>query len=385
MAEKGILLSKNEQFKLSIIEDYRAGRVTREEAATLLEVDPRTISRMARRVGDHGAAGMKHGNTGRPPTNKLDEGLKAQVGDLIRNNYFDFNVCHRRDMLADRDKIQISYTSLRRISHQLGIVKHKHRRRPKQRVYRERMANEGLLWQMDGSHHDWNGKDRWCLIGIIDDASSEIVAAQFYLSEDTVNCMELMEGGVALKGIPEAVYVDKAGWFGGPKRTEFSQFGRACDELGIRVLYANSPEAKGRIERAWRTFQDRLIPEMRLYGVTDIHAANYYLQHAFLPGYWNSKLRVLPRNARNRYRELKPWHDLPQVFCRKEYRWVRHDKTIEYKAELYHIETLFDFSLRKRQVELREYRDGTWAAYLGKTPLELRRIEKPKRLWTVAS
>jgi transposase len=385
MAERGILLSKNEQFRLAIIEDFRAGRVSRDQAATLLGVDPRTISRMAKRVREKGAAGMKHGNTGRRPKNKLDEGVRDQVCDLIRKDYFDFNLCHRRDMLADRDKVQLSYTSLRRISHQIGIVKHKQRRRPKQRVYRERMANEGLLWQMDGSHHDWNGTDRWCLIGIIDDASSEIVAAQFYLSEDTVNCMELMEGGVALKGIPEAVYVDKAGWFGGPKRTEFSQFGRACEELGIRVLYANSPEAKGRIERAWRTFQDRLIPEMRLYGIKDIQEANCYLQQVFLSGYWNTKLRVHPRNARNRYRELKAWHDLPQIFCRKEQRWIRHDKTIEYKGDLYHIETHFDFSLRKQQVQIREYRDGTWAAYLGRTPLVLRAIERPKRLWTTAS
>jgi transposase len=379
VAERGILLSKNEQWKLAIIEDFRGGRVTRQEAAALLGVKERTITRLAKRVREKGAAGVKHGNTGRSPKNKIIEAVKEQVADLIRNDYFDFNICHRRDMLAERNEIVVSYSVLRRISHDLGLVKRKHRRRPKQRVRRERMANEGLLWQMDGSHHLWNGRDKWCLIGIIDDATSEIIAAQFFLSEDTMNCMELMEGAVGLKGAPEALYVDKAGWFGGTKREGFSQFDRACDEIGIRVIYANSPEAKGRIERAWQTFQDRLIPEMRLFGITTLADANRYLLQVFLPQYWNAKLRVFPRQAVTRYHELKPWQDLPEIFCIKEKRWVRNDRTIEYKGEIYKIESPVDLPLRGRQIEIRAYRDRPWAAFLGRTPLTLKHFSRPRR------
>lgn len=377
----GVMLSKNEQFRLRIIEDFLAKKISRERAAEILDVDERTVSRLAARIREKGAPGIKHGNSGRAPRNKASEEKTDHIGELFKDFYFDFNITHCRDMLIERENIAISYTSLRRIAHKVGAVKRKHRRRSKKRTYRERMVCEGLMWQMDGSHHKWNGKDEWCLIGIIDDATSTLAGAQFYGGEDTVNCMELMEGAIGLHGIPECVYVDKAGWFGGTKRQGFSQFERACEELDIRVLYANSPEAKGRIERAWSTFQDRLIPELRLHGITSMIDANRYLMQVFLPLYWNQKLRVEAANQKNRYRPLKAWHDLPQIFCIKNKRWVKRDHTIEFRGRKYRIETIQGENLSNRQIEIREYRDGSWGAFCGRTPLTLKLIEPQRRRW----
>ena len=126
------------------------------------------------------------------------------------------------------------------------------------------MPAEGYLLQMDGSPHRYNGRDIWSLILAIDDATSEIPHGEFFLSETTTACMQVLRRIVEKKGLPRALYVDKAGWAGGGKRVEFCQFHRACEELGIQVLFANSPEAKGRVERSFNTIQDRIIPELRL-------------------------------------------------------------------------------------------------------------------------
>ena len=151
---------------------------------------------------------------------------------------------------------------------------------------------------MDGSHHDWNGKNKTVLIAAIDDATSDIPWAEFFTSEDTLNCMTVVQRIIESVGIPEALYVDKAGWFGAiSKRPDFSNFVRACEEIGTKVIFANSPQAKGRIERTWNTFQDRLVPEMRLYNIKHIPEANRYMQEIFLPHYWKAKNTVLPRQG----------------------------------------------------------------------------------------
>lgn len=151
------------------------------------------------------------------------------------------------------------------------------------------MPQEGLLRQMDGCHHKSNGKDEWCLIAAIDDATSDIPFAEFFENgETTLNCMKVLEEIIKRKGVPKAIYTDKAGWAGGGKRTDFSQFKRACEKLGIQIIFADSPEAKGRIERTFRTFQDRLIPELRLHGFTEVRSANRYLIDEFVEKYWKN-------------------------------------------------------------------------------------------------
>lgn len=374
-----IVMGKNEQFKFSIIEDYRNGEISRKEAALLLDKSERTVDRLVAKVNSKGLEGLVHGNRGRTPINKSSEELLLHVGSLVRNKYFDFNMTHCREMLSEHEAVKIGYQSLRRLCHSINCVKRKKKIRRKNKYHRDRMACEGLLLQMDGSHHEWNGKEKWCLIGMIDDATSQIPYAEFFPTEDTLNCLKVLEAVIAAKGIPRAVYVDKAGWFGGTKRQEFSQFLRAADELGINVIFANSPEAKGRIERAWQTFQDRLIPELRFYERTTMQEANLYLWQRFLPEYWQKKLTVEPRQTKSKYQEIPLHMDVAQHCCLKDHRLVRNDLTILWGSDIYKIKNEMKVPIRGRKVEIRTYWGGTWQAFLGRIPLTLERISQPQR------
>lgn len=373
-------MSKNDQFSFAILQDFRNGVVSRSQAAFLLGCSERAVTRRVAKIRVNGMAGIKHGNTKRSPPNKLDLDLKEKVLALVRSRYYDFNVLHLKETLLERELIDISYTSLRRWCREAGLTKLKRKNRSsKVRTYRERMASEGLLLQMDGSHHAWNNRDKWCLIAMIDDATSEIAYGEFFKSEDTVNCMKVLEAVIALKGVPQAIYVDKAGWFGGTKRVNFSQFERACHELGIRVIFANSPEAKGRIERAWKTFQDRLIPELRINATKGMEAANSYLRERFLPVYWNKRNRVEPRNSRNCYQDIPTWADLGQIFCIKEYRQVGKAMTFSYENRIYQITSRSVIGLKGAKIEIRRYRDGTWVVFRQRNPLTIKEVIRPNR------
>lgn len=165
------------------------------------------------------------------------------------------------------------------------------------------MSSPGLLLQMDGSSHRWFGDKKSCLIAIIDDATSKLYA-EFFPSETTQGCLKVLRDFIKKNGLFTALYVDKAGIFGGPKRCHFSQVKRACEELGIEIIFANSPQGKGRIERAFDTLQDRLAPEFRMRNITNMQGANEFLQKYFIPQTWQKKFIVQPEIAKNEFTSL---------------------------------------------------------------------------------
>lgn len=287
--------------------------------------------------------------------NVTDKNLKQRVLKLVREKYFDFNMTHCLEVLKERHKLKIPYGPFRRWCHENQMVKRKRRKRAKARHLRSRMPAEGYLLQMDGSPHHYNGVDVWHLIVAIDDATSEIPYAEFCPYEDTLSCMKVMKTIIGKKGIPRAVYVDRAGWSGGQKRVEFSQFKRACEELGIMVLFAESPQAKGRVERAHDTLQDRLIPELRVRKLNTMDKANQYLQRSFLPQYWNQENIVPARERQSEYRTLKPEIDLEQIFCIKKTRILAADHTFSFNGNFYAISQKLEHSLKGKHVELRFY------------------------------
>jgi transposase len=382
MAGRGIWMDAKEQVELRLIEDYRIGKLSRRELAQLLGVSERAVTRRTAKVRQLGFQGIKHGNTGRTPKNKSADALRGEMLALVTSRYFDFNLTHCYERLTQQHGLRVSYSTFHRWCKSANVGKRRRRRASSHRIRRERMASEGLMLQMDGSHHRWNGADEWCLIAMIDDATSEIPAAQFFDSETTWGCMSVLRRVIEIRGVPEIIYTDEAGWAGGSsKRPQFSQFVRACEELGIRVITTTSPEAKGRIERAWRTTQDRLVPELREHGIRSMTNANRYLDQVWLPRYWNQRNTVEARSTETRWRKLSPHINLDQVLCIKRWRTVRHDHTVALDGRLWRILDRDYGTLRKRDVAAHITASGEVTWYLGHIRLQTEEVVQPTRRW----
>jgi len=372
--DEGIFMSKQGQLVYRVVSDFLNAKVSRKEAAEILEVRERTISRIARRIEKKGMLAAVHGNRGRAAWNRKHDELKGTVMRLVKERYFDFNMTHCLEKLKAEHGFTLSYETLRQWCHEQKMVKRQKRRLPKARYRRDRMQSEGLLLQMDGSPHRYNGKDQWCLIAAIDDATSDIPYGEFFHSEDTINCMTVLQKIIEKVGVPYALYVDQAGCLGGGKRAHFNQFKRAADELGIRIIFATSPEAKGRIERAWDTIQDRLIPEMRLRKIHRMPAANDYLQNQFLPNYWKKRNTIAPRSLESRYTPLHASINLKETLCLKEYRTVKRDHTLSWNGTEYGLRSPLKYSIYRQKIEIRTYQDLTWKAFFADRPIDLNEV-----------
>jgi hypothetical protein len=322
---------------------------------------------------------VKHGNFERAPVNKISADIKKRAMSLMSEKYFDFNMSHCLEKLAECEGVHIRRETFRKWCHEIGMVKRAKRRRAKARYRRERMSQTGLMIQMDGSPHRWFGDKPSCLITSIDDADNDIPYAEFFLSEDTLSCMKVLQRLIEKKGIFHLLYVDKAGIFGGSKRANFSQVKRALRELGIQVIFANSAEAKGRVERSHQTMQDRLIPEMRIRNIRSFQAANCFLREQFLPNDYRKKFTVIPSNLQSAYRPVLLGIDLKEIFCIKEHRTVKRDHTLSWNSQVYSLISPVKYSIYKQQVELRTYQDLTWKAFFAGQEILLTPVTQPLR------
>lgn len=376
---EGFIVRVKDQLKLEVVYKILSGQMQRFDGQVILAVSERTLRRYLRDYSNEGVSFLRHGNFRRSPVNLTSVELKLKVQKLIQETYFDFNMVHLQEKLLEELGLTIKYATLRRWCHEIHHVKQAKRRRAKPRYYRQRMSQEGLMLQMDGSHHYWFGDRFLCLMAAIDDATGEVFA-KFYEGETTLACMDLLKLIITKKGIFKVLYTDKAGLYGGIKREHFSQVERALGDVGSQVIYAHSPEAKGRVERLFKTLQDRLIPEMRLQGVTTIAAANEYLQNIYLPHHHNSKNLVQAHNPVSAYRALPLAVDLESIFCIKEYRIVARDHTVSIKGDKWLIADGVKHSINKQKIEIRYDKWGSWTAYFAKRKIKLVKIQKSKKL-----
>jgi len=363
------------------------------QAAKLIGKGRRQVQRILARVRKLGMGGVLHGNRGRAPVNKTSADLKKVVQDLFKDRYFDFNVTHFREKLIKEHGVNLSHDTLLRWGHQEHLVKRAHHiRRPKLHRTRSRLPRAGMLLQMDGSHHRWFGPKLMesCLVGNIDDATSRCCFGEFSPGEDTFSVLTVMKKTIERHGVPEVLYLDQAGFHGKihPKakninwEKHLTHLERAMSDLGVRVLFATSPQAKGRIERMWNTFQDRLIPELRIRNIQKIPTANLFLQNHFIPEF-NDKFSVpaaevfkpawqpIPENYKNK---------LHEIFCLREWRKVTPGDTISWDGKTYSVEHDYNYSMRGLQIELRTYLDQTWAGFHANKPVKLTQIDSLKKL-----
>ena len=283
-----------------------------------------------------GAAALAHGHRGRRAPNAISEATKTTVLHLARTRYSGTNHTHMSELLSEREGIDITRGTLRRLLVNAGENSPRGRRPPKHRVRRQCMPREGMLIQVDGSYHNrWLGKDgpQFTLLLAIDDATGTVVNALFCELENTHSYFSLLDGLIRRCGIPIALYADRHAVFKYTPPSEAAgaptQFSRAMDELGIQLIFARSPQAKGRVERMAGTFQDRLVTELRLAEAATIDDANRSLVD-FLSRF-NQRFRVPPQHAETAYRVLDPQMCLDTTFCLKYRRRVGRGNTVKYR------------------------------------------------------
>jgi transposase len=331
-----ITMSTREQRRAWVLTRVWKHELTMAEAAEMVALSERQLWRLRVAFERDGPAGLVHGNRGRPSGRRLEPSLRERVIELRRTTYADVNDTHLAELLAEREGIAISRPSLQRILRAAGLASPRRRRPPRHRSRRERMAAEGLLLQLDGSRHDWlEGRGPWLtLVGAIDDATGMVPAATFRDREDAAAYLEILRSTVAGHGLPGAVYHDRHSAFAptspGPAEPgapdELSQVGRALVELGIGSIVARSAQGKGRVERLWGTFQDRLVVELRLAGVVDRDGANELLA-AFLPRF-NARFTVPPADPVPAWRPVPSGVRLDLVLVFKYRCKVARDHTI---------------------------------------------------------
>jgi len=340
---KGLTLTTKEQTRLQILNVVLEGHWSMRETAEVLGVSERQGWRLLAAYRKEGAAALAHGNRGRVPSNATPAVVRQQVVALVQERYGGINHTHLAELLAEREGIVLSRATVRRLLARVGVPSPRRRRPPRHRCRRQRMPQEGMLLQLDGSHHRWL-EDRGPVLTLllaVDDATGRVPYALFSKQEDTQGYFLLLRGIIDRCGIPLAVYTDRhavfSHWRLRPHDTPISlgvaastQCARALRELGVTQVLAYSPEAKGRVERTNGTFQDRLVAELRLAGASTIEEANSILWE-FLTRF-NQRFGVPAAQSGSAYREVPEGLDTDGVLCVKEIRRVAKDNTVRYRG-----------------------------------------------------
>jgi transposase len=338
-------MSKRELTRLEVIQRLKDKRLTQKEAAQLLGLSIRQVKRLWRAYRKKGPAGLVSARRGKPSNNRLEADLVQKALDLIKAKYADFGPTLAHEKLTEVHQLQISRESVRRIMIAEQVWKPKRAKQSAVHQMRERRACFGELVQIDGSEHAWfEGRAAKCtLLVYIDDATGQLMELWFVPQETFFAYCEATCHYLERYGKPVAFYSDKHGIFRVNQdrplglSSGLTQFGRAMQELDIQILCANTPQAKGRIERANQTLQDRLVKELRLRGISDMEMAN-----AFLPEFredFNRRFSVQPRSSHDAHRPLLKTEQLDLILTHQETRTLSKNLTIQYKHVVYQIQS----------------------------------------------
>ena len=361
--EDRVIMSVKEHRRVSVIRQTREKKLTQVKAGTLLGLTPRHIRRLIERVAQAGDQGLAHRGRGKPSNRQIPEKVQTKALTLYAQRYGDVGPTLAAEKLAERHGITISAETVRGWLLAKGVTHFQRRKRP-HRAWRERKAHVGELLQLDGSHHDWlEGRGPRCvLMAYIDDASSRVLA-RFYEYEGTIPAMDSFRRYVTRYGIPLAVYADRHTTYQSPAkptveeqlagREPLSQFGRALSELGVELIPAHSPQAKGRVERLFKTVQDRLVKELRLAGVSTLEAANRFLDGS-LP-IDTRRVSVQPAQPADLHRPRPASRELDRSLCIKTTRCLRRDWTVAHHGHLSQVQT----NIRATHVQVEERVEGT--------------------------
>lgn len=382
MREDILIMSQKEVKRLQIIQKVLSRQINQQKAAEVLRLTDRQVRRIVKRVREEGEKGITHRLRGREGNRRIDQKIRDKIIEAYRKVYEGFGPRLASEKLLEREKIRVCEETLRLWLIEEGLWKKQKGRKEKKRSWRARKDHYGEMVQMDGSHHDWlEGRGpKLVLMGYIDDATGQ-VDGKFYDHEGTQPAFDSLKGYVNKYGLPRSIYLDKHSTYKVNRKQqrykdwpfrdeeELTQFARGCKQLGIELIYANSPQAKGRIERLFETFQDRLVKEIRLEGSRTRKEANQVLAR-YLPKF-NKRFSVIAQRPGNLHRSVLGV-DLDEVLSIQKEHVLRNDRTFIHQRQRYQV---LDRT-RADTIRVYEYLNGRMAVKYGKNRLAYKPIDE---------
>lgn len=387
MAEETITLTKRDAERLRVLHQVMDEKIGQVFAGELLGISDRQVRTLLGRVREEGAKGLVHRSRGRESPRKMAEALEDRIGEIIRSRYPDFSPLLASEKLRERHRIEVSREKVRQVMMAKGLWKRR-RFRKEAHFWRERRHHLGEMVQMDGSHHDWlEGRGPWMvLMGYVDDASGRFWG-RFYDHEGVYPAMDSLKRYIELYGLPLAIYLDKHSTYKTTRQADTdellkekqqaeTQFERGLGELGIRVIHAHSPQAKGRVERSFRTLQDRLVKEMRLAGIKTLEEANRFLERWL--SVYNQRFAREALEAGDLHRSLPKSVVLDDVLCIKGFRTVNEGYLVKWRGRIFVLQKP-SLTLRRQKLVVLERFDGRLVLRFRGRDLAYREVLEPPR------
>jgi len=377
-----IKMSMKELKRIPVIQSVINKQITQQEAGNILGLCRRQIIRLTKKVRKKGSIAIVHKSRGRPSNRRISSEIKDKILKLCKTKYKGFGPTFAVEKLLEIDKLCIHADTLRKWFIKAEI-EYKKRKAPRHRSWRPRRKSFGEMVQIDGSHHKWfeeRNPGECVLMGYVDDATGRIFG-HFYDYEGTKPFMDSFKRYIKRYGIPQSVYIDMHSTYKSTKKQSveeelnnqksLTQVGRALNELGVDVIYAHSAAAKGRVERSFKTHQDRLIKEMRLANISNVKDANKFLHSYYIPKH-NRKFAVKAKDKADLHMPIAKHLELDRIFSKKNKAALRKDFTIQYKNKFYQILK----ATRAKEVILEERLNGKLYIYHKDTQMKYKLIEK---------
>ena len=344
MKQKLISMTEKELTRHGIIKNLIDGKINGRDASKQIQVSVRQIRRIKAKVKKKGDEGIIHGNRGRESNRKIDDKTIIKTIKLLKGKYCGFKPTLAMEKLSELDKIELSNEKVRQIMIENKLWKVKPRKQSKKKYFwRARKDNFGEMEQFDGSYHNWFGKEESCLLLSVDDATGKITHAKFDYNESIIAVFKFWLEYFDKNGMPISVYLDRFSTYkvnhknATDNKDMITQFQRASNQTGFKLIFANSPQAKGRVERMNQTLQDRLVKELKLASITTMEKANEFLEE-YIPKF-NAKFAVVPQKQADLHKEISVTmkQKLPQIFSIQNQRVVMSDYTIRFENQYFQL------------------------------------------------
>ena len=361
MEQKLIRMTEKELLRYDIIKDLISNKINGTDASKQIGVSVRHIKRLKAKVIASGAEGLAHSSRGKESNRKLDSRVVKKAKGYLIERYYDFGPTFAAEKLIENHNITISVEKLRLLMIGWNLWKTKPRKQPKKKyAWRARKDNYGEMQQFDGSYHNWFGDQETCLLLSIDDATGKITHAKFDYNEGVIPVFEFWREYFDKNGIPLTVYLDKFSTYkvnhknAVDNKDMVTQFQRASRQTGFKLIFANSPQAKGRVERMNGVLQDRLVKELKLANITTIEGANKFIEE-YIPRF-NDKFAVIPNRKVDLHKRVNKGllERLPQIFSIQKQRRIMNDYTIRFENQYFQLDTAQPTTVYKKDIVIVE-------------------------------